>query len=268
MRIKHSILTPLIIFLLINVLIIYVVLNIGKLVFDKEYITDISKNIDLKEKIQKDEKLNNYLEERKIPKDVLNYIDEKETKELMEKIIDGLYSDKSSIISNSDMSLIIKKSILIYEEENLEDIYSNIDEEINEFSTVFADSINNKDFLTFFRTSCSIVDGIAYYIVLILLIMLASIIVILEKETSTLILGAILVLLSFVVYKINETILLSNDFIAELIGKNNFIKLNEHIKIVYLIPFAIGLILLILAILIIIKQSINKLKTMKYGSYY
>lgn len=269
MKIKHSFITPLIIFLLIITMLLYIVLNIGRFVLNKEFIENVSKNIDLKENIQNNPELNNYLEEKKIPKEVLNNIDKKETKKLMQKIIDGLYSNKSSIISYSDMSLIIKKSILIYEKENLEDIYSNIENDIDEFSIAFANSINNKDFLNSFRMAHSIVNGMAYYILLALLIMLISIIIILEKETSTLILGAILVLLSIAVYKIEDALLLKNEIeIVKLIGKDNFTKIVEYIKTIYLTPFAIGIILLIIAIAIIIKLGANKLKVIKYDSYY
>lgn len=271
MNFKHNFFTPLLIFILTSCLICFTFLLIAKKVTDKEYILEISKNVDIIKLIREDDSLNNLLENKKIPKEVLNNLDKEKEREIYTKIIDSLYTNNSSIIKETDISMFIKDSIIKYEDIYELDIYSNIETDINNFSLEFSNKINDDQLIDSIRNIYNYTNGIAIYIIILITMLSIIGIVFLEKKESLLVLGIIFFLFSIVISYIKESLLkelLEKEFVIKYISNQSISKIGEFFKPIYLIIFVIGIILLSVYLIIVIKKILLKIRLMKYDRYY
>ena len=180
-------------------------------------------------------------------------------------------TNESSIIKSSDISSLIRDSILKYENIYIQDIYNNIEQEINEYSNSFVNNINDQTSIEFFRLIYNATHGIIYYLIILLGITFIFGIILLEKKESILILGIIMTISSLTINYVKEEVLrnlLNDKSIIELIGKNNIIEISNSLNPIYLILFLIGIILLIIYVILLIKKILIKVKLSKYDNYY
>lgn len=271
MKFKHSFLTPILLFILTSCIICFSFIYVGKYIFAKENIIDITKNINIAKIIREEKALNDILEEKKIPKEVLDYLDNEKSRELLKKIIDSLYTNNSSIIKETDISTLIKDSIINYENLYDLDIYDNIEEDINNFSLDFSNQINNKEIIDSFRSVYKFLNGITFYIVIIITILSIIGIIFLEKKESILILGIIFFIFSIIINYLKDTFiekLLEDKVLLEYIQKQSILKTEDFFKQIYLTSFVIGIILLLIYLVIFIKKLLLKIRLMKYDRYY
>lgn len=271
MELKHKFLTPLLITLFIFCLIVVVAFTFGRWISNKEYVYELVQKIDIVEIIKDDKELKAMLNEKKVPIEIFDYIDKEDKNELLKKIIDGLYSNKSSIIETSDINSLIKNSIIKYEEEYTLDIYNNIEEEISNFSLKIVNILNNENFVKSFRLINEVINGILYFIIITLALAILLGIILLEKKLAIFILGIIFFISSFAIHYISKNTILNlfkTSFASKYINEEVILEIIELINPIYIIFFAIGVVLLIIYGIIFLKNIMRKIRLMSYDNYY
>lgn len=271
MKLKHSFFTIILISFLIILLILCVLCLFGKNIFNKNYLYKAVEYVDVISFIKDDKELNEMLKNKKIPKEIFEYIDDNKVKEIKKKIIDGFYTNKSSIIEPTEIKMILKDSINFYESKYTLDIYNNIEKEIQSFSIKITNNINDYNFISSFRTIDKIVNGVTFYILIAILITIIIFISILERKNSLFILGIIFFISSLVIYYVSNqmlTILSKNKLIIDYVSQKFLIEISNIIKPIYIVFFLLGIVLLIVYGMICLKKIIRKIRIYSYDCYY
>ena len=148
--------------------------------------------------IYNNKELNELLDSKKIPKEILDNLSESECNNVTTKMFDKLYDGEEKILDEIDIRSIIKESIIVYEEKSGMDIYSNIEEDLLEVSRKIVENFNDKSLYSEINTISTVSS---YYIIpLVIVVILLLAIIVNEKENSPLIVGLLLISISFVSY--------------------------------------------------------------------
>ena len=230
---------------------------------------NIIESINLKEVIIKNEELNEYLNNKRIPIKVLSYLDDSSINKLSIDIVNKLYKGEDKLIKKESIIDLIKSSINKYETLENEDIYPNIWKDIEKASESIANTINNKENINRYN----IIKDTAYigFIPIAFTISFAILLTLSEKKKSLLITGAILIGVSLVFKYISKSLLqvLYNNIDILNILRINLDKSSDNISsIISGIILSVGLILSLVYIFIEGRHAYRRLRTSYLDKYY
>lgn len=241
-----------------------------KQIISKENIEAFLIKIDIERYIKENKQINKVLEDNKIPKEVLDYIDENKINQFIKESLNNLY-EENYIIKSSFIETLIEESIETYENKYTVDIYSHIKQEIIEITDEIANTINNEKYITIFNQISHIINGPYLYIIGGILLILIFSLFLLESKMAILLTGTMMTSLSIIMfYAIRkiitftiESTLLSYDI------KNWLIEyVISKITPIYSITFVIGSILLLIYLIIYVHRFVVKTRIKYYEKYY
>ncbi len=267
MKLNKPLLTKINIVLLVIFLFSGITMLYTSIILSKDSIVSISKS-SLYSYIKDSTVLKSFLEDKLISLEALDYISKDECDNVTIKMIDNIYNNESIILSDIDIRLIIKESILRYETTINADIYTNIEDDLLEVSNTIIKSINRENA----DRILVIYDFSSYfYIPLFLSIVIAGLIIYFEKENSIMIIGAIMTLSSLLMYYFFEEVprILSNNLeLLELLGFNkNISKIDVSTNICSII-LILGLLLVLVFIGKKSFHAFRRLRTSYLDKYY
>lgn len=225
--------------------------------------------IDLNKSITTNKELTDYLNNKKIPIDILKYIDKDKLKELSIDIIDKLYDNNSNLINSNVLNDLIKESIIKYEEKENADIYNNIKEDIEKITINISNNINNEEYVNRYN----IIKNVNYlfFIPLIISIVFIILLFINEKKKALLISGLIGITISLVLDYLKTQlvkVLYNNLDIINMLGitfEKSSIRTSSIISGIIIV---ISLILIVIYLLIEGRHLYRKIRTSYLDKYY
>ena len=261
MKLNKPIITICIIIILVINLIFFSFLSIGREIGKKEFVSDIVEKFNFKEYslnyelIQKD--INNY----KYPKEVFDYLNDNQIKQVKEKLVNNLFEKKEKIIEESDIKEIIYNSVSEYENKTSSDISKLLEKSVDSFSLKLVDDFN-EDFINSYHLVRNISNSILYLISIIITITIIVLLIIFEKYNGVLISSIILMCYSFFVYYIGQNIF-SSSF-------NSLFKYFDNISFsmnnIHIICFILGFVLLLIYMLKKIKSFLRDIRIKSYSN--
>lgn len=268
---KKPIITQILLIVFIILLFFFTIFMFIRENGSKEQLRVIVETIDIKKYLYDLKEVNILIEEKRLDKEIFSYIDEVDKTIVINNVLDNLYNNKDYLIESSEIKSILRKAIVMYENENSLDIYSNIENEIDEISFTIASNINNKDFMMQFYFIYKIVNSSIFYILLLILIVLFVAIFVIEKSLGFSLNGLVF-FISFV-----GLLIFHKNFIPNYIKGINMLKyFNEgvisnfimNLSDYYLIEFIIGICLLAIYGIIYLKKILRKMRIIFYDNYF
>lgn len=235
---------------LITITVIFISLTIISLFINilcnKNNIENILINQNLSSLFIKDKELNKVLDDKKIPKEAITYINEEVLHDYLIIGIDRLYNGEMLLISENEVNTIIKNSINKYEKNKNIEVYSYINDDLKTTSKIISKGISNEDAINTFnivKNSSNI-----YIVFMIISIICIVYLFIKSKREAFLYNGLIFMGASILNYYI------INKLLINLIKNISFIEINKHllgrVKQISLgvcsIIFVVGVILLVI----------------------
>ncbi len=219
--------------------------------------------------IKEDSNLLNLLDNKKVPKETLDYISENECRNVTVKIFDNLYGEKDIVIDEIDIRLIIRNSILKYETLNDIDIYNNIEEDLIIVSKNITSEFNNTNNYSEIKV---ISDVTGYYsIPFIVVLILVVLLIVKEKENSPLIIGLLFSGVSFAGYYILVEVpkmLYKHISIVRLFNIDLSIKTEEIATNICCVILIIGLFALTIYVVAKVRKLYWRSRTAYLDKYY
>ena len=263
MKLNKPIFTIILIILLVIDLIFFSIVIIGKKVLDKDNIKDIAYSFNYKEYLKDNKNIKESISKYNYSFEVFDYIDDNEVKRIEDKFIDNLYSNKKAI-EYEDVLLILNNSIDKYEKNNLVDIHSYVDDDINEV----AGDISNIDeeFSLAFNYVNRFVNSNLIYLFLLIAIISIALIIVFEHINGCLINSIILILYSIFLYyseyNVYSMIRLDSDTSKYFMDLSNKIV---NLDNMYVISFLLGFVFLLIYVVKLIRRIVRDIRL---NSYY
>ena len=269
---RKPILTKILLVFIVVLLFFFTLLIVARCVLSKDNAKALIESIDVQEHLETSEYVNNLIETKRLNNDLFSYVEKVDRTLVINDILDNLYNNREFLIKSYKIEDILKKAIIIYENENSLDIYSNIKNEINELSNLISSNINNKEFIMQFSFIYNIVNGSLFYVVLFVLIFLIIIVLLIEKSLGFALVGLVLLISSIcvVIFEKNwfpnyiNNINMIKYFSEEVVSNfiiYNFFKYNS-------ILFVISICLLLIYGIICFRKFIRKIRIIFYDNYF
>ena len=239
---SYLLLTLLIISLLLGMLFSFI-----NITFNKKGLSYLAKNVDIPFYLKNEKKINAIIEEKKIPIEVFSYIE----KEDYEKDVDIYFRDNK--LSKKRIKKLLVDSIKKYENINMIDVYSYIDQDIDSIASIIYSKINDKEVVNEIKTISNI--GKVSYIFIALSILITVLIIIRDKKL-------LYIGLSYVGVSIIIFLSLRNEFAVNTKGFNinGVTYLENSLSNICSIYFVIGIIILLISLIFIIKNVFKDIK--------
>ena len=260
MKLNKPVITIFIIIMLLGFLIFFSFLSIGRNLNDKEYISEIVNDFNVKEYILRNDKIKDSIDNFKYPKEVFNYLDDNKIKLLKKKYVNNLFDRKEKLIDKNDVKEILDNSVYEYEYNTSSDIYNYVENDIEHFSNVFENKIN-VEYIDYYYGFKDFSSGFIYYLILIIIIVSIIILIIFEKFNGCFISSITLILYSFFIYYLNN-------YILEVSFKkylNYFNDFDLHLEKLYFICFIFGFVLLLIYIVYKLKKIARNIRISSYN---
>ncbi|MBO5143680.1 MAG: hypothetical protein J6C46_11960 [Clostridia bacterium] len=269
---KKPILTK-ILLIVIAVLLFFFTLLIGaRCILSRDNVELLIKSIDVQEHLETSEHVNNLIKNKKLNDDLFSYINTIDYSLVVNDILDNLYNNNDFLIKKEDVEAILKKAIIIYENENSLDIYSNIKDDISELSDIISSNINDKDLIMKFSFIYNTANGYLFDLILFALFSFIIIVFFIEKGLGFGLVGLVFLLASIVmvifekkwfpnyINNINMIKYFNEEVVSKLIT-DSFFQCNSLL-------FIISICLLLVYVMIYFKKILRKIRIIFYDNYF
>ena len=204
----------------------------------------------------------------KYPLEVFNYINVYDFNSLMDKAIDNLYDQKKPIISNTEISNLLSKSVSVYDVNNRTDSMKFVKDDINRLSTEISYDLNGNVLMSIVRIILSLLYSVIYYIPFVLVILFFILIVIFEKRNGFLICGVTSFVYSFYLYFINTRLVKSvaarGGFFSYI---ENIDKMTLKLDLLYILFFIVSFIFLFTFIIMYLRKMVRDIRLKSYEGW-